>query len=158
MSDKEHILSTLRKLANYYGKGPTKDQAEMYLEVLAGLEPEVLNYAVRAWIRKSPFFPRISELLQMAARYTPPAANPIRIILLEQYQLEREFYQQGKLDTGKWEALAKRFETHDRIYTAEACRQRLQHYRAILELSRKSPAEQVEHWKQHKYKKYSAEG
>jgi hypothetical protein len=126
------ILSALRKLAVCYGKEPAKEQVEQYVEMLVDVEPAAVDYAVQAWIKRSPFYPRISELLQTAAKYTPPPIEPAQALLRVQHQLEWDFFQEGKLDTKRWESLAENFERIDRIYTAEACRKRLKNYQAIL--------------------------
>ncbi len=133
MAENGKILSALRKLAACYGKEPAKEQVEMYVEMLKEVEPAALDYAVQAWITRSPFYPRISELLQTAAKYTPPPAEPAQVLLRVQHQLEWDFYQQGKLDKTQWESLADNFERNDRIYTAQACRKRFKNYQAILE-------------------------
>jgi hypothetical protein len=131
MAENVKILSALRKLTAYYGKGLTKEQVELYVEMLAEVEAAALDYAVQTWITRSPFYPRISELLQTAARYTPPPASPAQVLLRVQRQLEWDFFQKGKLDPQRWEKLAQDFERYDRIYSAEACRKRFKNYQAI---------------------------
>jgi hypothetical protein len=133
MAENKQILAALRKLTACYGKVPTKEQVQMYLELLAEVEPVALDYAVQAWIKSSPFYPRINELLRTAACYTPPPAAPEKALLLVQYQLQHVFFQEGKLDPKLWVKLAQDFERYDRIYTAEACRKRFKNYQAILD-------------------------
>lgn len=130
MADDKHILTTLRKLAVYYGKEPTRAQAQIYLEMLAELEPDALDFAVQAWIRHSPFFPRISELLHTASRYTPEPASPAYHLRKIQYMLERKFTFEGELEAQAWEDLAQRFEFNGLSYSASACRKRFQRYKA----------------------------
>ena len=133
MAENRKIINALRLLAACYGKEPAKEQVETYVEMLAEVEPAALDYAVQAWIKRSPFYPRISELLQTAAKYTPPPIEPAQALLRVQHQLEWDFFQEGKLDPRRWESLAENFERNDRIYTAEACRKRFKNYQAILE-------------------------
>jgi hypothetical protein len=132
MAEYLQILKALRKLTAYYGKELTKDQVELYLELLAEVESPALNYAVQTWIKSSPFYPRISELLRTAASYTPPSAPPEKVLLRIQQQLQNDFFQEGKLDPQRWEKLALDFERHDRIHSAAACRERFQNYQANL--------------------------
>jgi hypothetical protein len=138
MAENAQIMAALRKLTAYYGKEQTKEQVEFYLEMLAEVEPAALDYAVQTWVKRSQFYPRINELLQTAARYTPPPAEPAHVLLRVQYQLEWDFFHEGKLDPQRWETLAENFERHDRIYTAEACRKRFKNYQAILAKIQKS--------------------
>jgi hypothetical protein len=133
MAENGKILNSLRKLTAYYGKELTKEQVEVYVEMLAEVETAALDYAVQTWIRRSPFYPRISELLHTAAKYTPPPIEPAQALLRVQHQLEWDFFQKGILDPTQWESLAENFERNDRIYTAEACRMRFKNYQAILE-------------------------
>jgi hypothetical protein len=132
MENQSKILKALRRLAVCYAKEPAKEQLEMYVEMLADVGPAAVDYAVQTWIARSPFYPRISELLQTAAKYTPPPMEPAQALLRIQHQLEWNFFQEGKLDALQWESLAENFERIDRIYTAEACRKRFRNYQAIL--------------------------
>ena len=72
MANANQILAALRQLSAYYGKEPSEAQVRVYLDMLMEMDAQVLQHAVRAWIRKSPFFHRVSELLQMEASYKPP--------------------------------------------------------------------------------------
>jgi hypothetical protein len=154
MATPSQILFALRNLTAYYGKEPTKEQARFYLEMLAELEPAALEHAVQAWIRRSPFFPRISELLQTAANYRPPPIDPVRALYQMQYRLEQKFILEGVLDLNFWENLAQRFEANDRSYSASACRKRLGHYQEMLaqenepEIWAESIARNREKWQQ----------
>jgi len=129
MADDEHILFALRKLAIYYGKEPTKEQARIYLEMLAELEQDALDFAVQTWIRHSPFFPRISELLQTASRYMPEPAPQAYHLRKLQHALERKFIFEGELEAQAWEDLAHRFEINGLSFAASACRKRFQRYK-----------------------------
>jgi hypothetical protein len=132
MAENSQILKALRKLTAYYGKEPTKEKVELYLELLAEVETPALNYAVQTWIKSSPFYPRISELLRTAASYTPPTAPPEKVLLRIQFQLQQDYFSEGKLDPRRWEKLAQDFERHDRIHCAAACRERFRNYQANL--------------------------
>ena len=90
-----------------------------------------MDYAVQTWIKSSPFYPRISELLKTAKSYTTPPAPPAQVLLRVQYQLQNDFFKKGQLDAQRWEKLAQDFERHDRIHSAQACRKRFQNYQAI---------------------------
>jgi hypothetical protein len=125
MANDSQILSALRKLSAYYGKEPSKEQARVYLQMLAGLEPAALEYAVEAWIKRSPFFPRINELLQTARTYQPPPISAVQALFHCQRLLERKFWREGLLDAQEWDSLAARFEINGCDHLARRCRSRL---------------------------------
>jgi hypothetical protein len=143
MAENLQILKALRKLTAYYGKEPTKEQVELYLELLAEVETPALNYAVQTWIKSSPFYPRINELIHTAASYTPPSAPPEKVLLRVQHQLQNDFFLEGKLDPQRWEKLAQDFERHDRIHSAAACRKRFRNYQANLTKTQSSALEKA---------------
>lgn len=147
MPDKAFILSALRKLAACYGKQPTRAQTDVYLEMLADVEPAALDYAVNSWIRQSPFFPRINELLRIASQYHKPASSPSHYLYQKQFLLEQIFTSEGKLDSQAWEELAQRFELFGMTYSASYCRDRYQQRKTYLELKKDPQA----------YAKYVAE-
>jgi hypothetical protein len=136
MADQTQIISLLRKLSAYYGKEPSKEQARVYLELLADLEPAALEFAVQEWIKHSPFFPRINELLQTARRYQPQPLSPTQALRYCQGMLERKFWQQGIFNPQEWEALAARFEIHGCLHQAQSCRSRGEHYQTQIEIAK----------------------
>jgi len=138
MADTSEIISALNKLSAYYGKEPTKAQVRFYLEELTELEPAALEYAIQAWIRSSPFFPRISELLKSASHYTPQPVPTYRTLFQVQWNLEWKFFHEGILEMDEWENLAHSFELNNRIYSANACRKRARGYQEILDLEKSS--------------------
>jgi hypothetical protein len=131
MAEKAQILTALRKLAACYNKEPTQAQVQLYLEMLEEVEQPALDFAVQTWIKTSPFYPRINELLKTAASYAPPPAPPAQVLLMIQYQLQHDFYKKGQLDPERWEKLAQDFERHDRIHSAQACRKRFRNYQSL---------------------------
>ena len=136
MADQAQIFAALRKLSRYYGKEPTHDQALIYLELLADLEPAALEYAVQEWIKNSPFFPRLNELLQTARRYMPSPASPVQALRFSQQLLERKFWQERVLDPQEWEALAARFEIAGCVHQATRCRSRLRQNQELINIEK----------------------
>ncbi len=120
MASQLEVLSALRALSNYYGKEPGPQKVNFYLSCLADIDVDALRYAVLAWIKRSPFFPRVSELRQAASEYQP------RIdYLAEEYQrLFDAFFLAGELDPAAWEDLAQSFERADRPARADHTRKK----------------------------------
>lgn len=143
MADQTQILAALRKLSAYYGKEPTKDQAHIYLELLADLEPAALDFAVQEWLQSSPFFPRLNELLQTARRYQPPAASPAQALGHCLRLLERKFWRERVLDQQEWENLAARMEIEGCTHQANRCRSRLRQLQNQI-VAEKDPAKWTE--------------
>jgi hypothetical protein len=66
-----------------------------------------LKHAARDRINTSPFFPKVSELREAAARFPPPEPDP----LWDEIQsLKREFLIGGNLDLDAWSELEQRFD------------------------------------------------
>jgi hypothetical protein len=136
MATDTNILTTLRKLSTYYGKEPNKEQARIYLELLAEVEPAALDYAAQEWIKGSPFFPRINELLRTARRYQPPPVSPVQALRHSLQLLERKFWQERILDPQEWEALAARYEIHGCEHQAHRCRIRCQQHQKLIDIEK----------------------
>jgi len=81
-------------------------QASVYLEALSDLDPSVRHDSARLWIRSSPFFPKVSELLPIARRVpvqkTDYPANRVQL-------LEDAFYHDRTLAAQAWLDLADEF-------------------------------------------------
>ncbi|MEA3440366.1 MAG: hypothetical protein U9R58_08790, partial [Chloroflexota bacterium] len=69
------------------------------------LDPHQLEKAAYAWIDRSPFFPRISELRDTAAAIKSPQQD---LMYIEAQSLKREFFISGKSDLEKWKNLIQR--------------------------------------------------
>ncbi len=81
-------------------------QASVYLEALSALDSSVLHNSARLWIRRSPFFPKVSELLHIArlvlVQKTDYLANRVQL-------LEDAFYHDRTLAAQAWLDLADEF-------------------------------------------------
>jgi hypothetical protein len=132
MANANQILAALRQLSAYYGKEPSEAQVRVYLDMLNEMDPQVLQHAVRAWIRRSPFFPRVSELLEMERNYKPPALD---LLAAQAQALKDDFYCEGRLEPEAWEILATRFEESGRPARAEHTRQNLHRLQAWQRMS-----------------------
>ena len=67
-----YILHILGMLSEYYNTEPTESQVRIYIAFLSDLEPWALKGAAYAWIGRSPFYPKVNELLQTARCIEPP--------------------------------------------------------------------------------------
>jgi hypothetical protein len=76
MAENAQILSALRKLTAYYGKGLSKEQTEMYLEMLAEVKPTALDYAVQT--DHALIFPAHNDCSK-PLQNTPSPAEPAQV-------------------------------------------------------------------------------
>jgi hypothetical protein len=129
-SQLEDVISVLEMLCEYYNAEPSEAQLRVYMDLLCNLEPWALKEAAYAWICRSPFFPKVSELLQAAREIPPPQPNFLFIELLE---LENDFYHRRVLNPEAFLDLAKRCERAGRVHTAQHARDRLALFQSMLE-------------------------
>jgi hypothetical protein len=129
-SSPDQVLAVLSLLTEYYNHEPSEAQANIYLDALSDLDPSVLDDSARLWIHRSPFFPKVSELLEIARSVPAPTPD----YLANQAQmLEDDFYYDRTLDPQAWLDLAEEFEKADRPHRALHTRQKLAAFLAILE-------------------------
>ena len=129
-STPDQVLSVLKLLAEYYNHEPTETQASIYLDALSDLDPVPLQESARRWIRRSPFFPKVSDLLQIARQIPSPAPDTLAYRV---QALEDAFYADRTLDPQAWLALADEFEHADRPHRALHTRQKLAAFQDIIE-------------------------
>jgi hypothetical protein len=77
LAHSEEILQLLKILALNYGSEPSEDKINLFTADLQDLPAEVMAQAVRRHMHASPFFPRLSELRQLAAQITAPADHTL---------------------------------------------------------------------------------
>ena len=128
MATIKQVLSTIKQLTAYYAREPSDKQVEIYVELLGGLEAWRLQDAAIDWMRKSPFFPKVCELQELAQAYPEP---PPDYLAAEASLIADKFYFTGELDQAEWEALIERFERADRPYRAANLRKRYATYTAM---------------------------
>ena len=129
-STPDQVISVLKLLAEYYNHEPTETQASIYLDALSDLDPVPLQESARRWIRRSPFFPKVSDLLQIARQIPSPAPDALAYRV---QALEDAFYADRTLDPQAWLALADEFERADRPHRALHTRQKLAAFQDIIE-------------------------
>lgn len=122
MVTRNQILAVLELLSEYYNRTLSNPQVNIYLRQLAHLDSDSLQEAAYDWINQSPFFPRVSELLQAAARHPPALPNYLE---LEEAELTRRFFVDGDLDREAWEHLATLFERSGDLTYANRTRRKL---------------------------------
>jgi hypothetical protein len=128
MATDKQVIHSLKRLVVYYGREPTDEQAEIYVDLLGDLEAWRLRNAVRDWMRKSPFFPKVSELRELALAFPEPRPD---YLAAEASYLADKFYFTGELDQEEWDALIKRFERAERPHRAANLRKRFGIYCAM---------------------------
>jgi hypothetical protein len=133
------IALVLKTLVDAYPeKRVERDTLQVYLQHLDDIPPELLKQAVEAHIKESPWFPKISELRQLAAKIAgvrnfetlPPfSVDP----LAERVQaLEDRFYAERRLEPRAWERLAAAFERAGRPHRAEHTRAKLRRLQTFI--------------------------
>lgn len=109
----------------------------LYLEGLADIPAWLLEKTVQQCIETSAWFPKISELRQLAARlantrdFAALDPFPVDHLAAEALALEDAFYHTGRLDPDKWERLAWKFNQVDRSYRAEYTLEKLRRLQLI---------------------------
>ncbi len=129
MATIKQVLSTIKQLTAYYAREPSDKQVKIYVELLGDIEAWRLQDAASDWMRKSPFFPKVCELRELAQAYPEP---PPDYLAAEASLIADKFYFTGELDQAEWEALIERFEQADRPYRAANLRKRYATYTAML--------------------------
>lgn len=96
-------------------------QASVYLDTFSSLDPSDLHDSARRWIRHSPFFPMVNELLKIA-RVLP--VHPPDYLANRVQMLEGAFYQVCTLVPRAWQHLADEFDRLERPHRAQHTRTR----------------------------------
>jgi hypothetical protein len=137
------ILTTLKTLTDAYpGQHIKKSALQVYLDNLADLPAWLLDQAARRHLRSSAWFPKISELRDIAALiagshdFAGLEAPTPDLLYRESRRLEEAFYCKGHFDRHEWDRLAVRYDQAGRTDAAEACRQKLA---VLLQLQRTPP-------------------
>lgn len=133
MATDAEILSLLRLVAEYYGQEVNETQARLWLRLLELYPAPVIEKAVVAHIKRSKWFPKVSEIRDLCAELNPSNGYRVDSLVGELLQLENAFYEARQLDPPAWERLARRFERVGRTERAANTRQRLANLQAILE-------------------------
>jgi hypothetical protein len=119
----------------------------LYLDSLADIPVWLLEQAVQRQIRTSEWFPKISELRQLAAQIAntrqfetlhPPhplerLAGDAWALISQAQELEDAFYRLDRLDPAEWGDLAARFERLERPERAAYTLEKLRRLQAIRE-------------------------
>ena len=124
MATPTEVLNALKKLNVYYSKETPREKIQIYQDTLIDLEPEAIEYAVHSWIKKSPFFPRVSDLREAAYEYR----GPVKTLDEEIQRLHDAFCKRQELDPTAWENLAKALDHAGRVYMAMNVRNKYKNY------------------------------
>ena len=107
MATSVEVVEILELLSEYYDRTLTNPQVRVYVRHLSDLHIYSLKHAARERINTSPFFPKVSELRETAARFPPPEPDPFWD---ELQSLKRKFLTGGGLDLEAWSELEQRIE------------------------------------------------
>ena len=66
MVSENKILNILQELADYYSKEPSDAQVQIYLRTIGNYDARILQAAADRWVKKSPFYPKVNELIKLA--------------------------------------------------------------------------------------------
>lgn len=140
MAASKDAVPLLKSLADAY-RDTRFEQAtlKLYLDHLADIPLPLLKAAVAEHIRSSPWFPKISELRQAAARLAntehfetlAPAplagetAAEVWSLIIDAQALEDAYYTEGRLEPAAWQSVAAAFDRLDRPFRAEFTREKL---------------------------------
>lgn len=132
------ILSVLETLLHAYpGQNYSRESFQVYINHLSDIHPRLLEMCSDNLISKFTWFPRVSEIRAEASRIVGSHMistwiPPQNYLMARFYELEKQFFHQGILDSAAWLSLANEFECRDRPYSAEGARQRLATFQQVL--------------------------
>jgi len=124
MATSAEVIEILEHLSEYYDRTLTNPQVRVYVRHLSGLHIYSLKHAARERINTSPFFPKVSELRETAARFPPPEPDPLWD---ELQSLKQKFFTGGGLDLAAWSDLEQRLSAAHLIGYAHYLRDTLRH-------------------------------
>jgi hypothetical protein len=133
------LLKILKTLTDAYSSQQIEvDTLQVYLDNLKDIPSWLLELAVARHLRASAWFPKLSELRELAEKiaglsdFTALDPLPPDLLSREELELEAAFYHQDHLDPHEWEWLAVRFERAGRPHRAQAARAKFQGRLQIL--------------------------
>jgi hypothetical protein len=128
------ILLLLKHISNAYPDKPMdEDTMKVYLEELADIPISLIQRAASQHIRSSAYFPRISDLRQIAQQLAGTAlfcsipAPGVDYLGLQAQQIEDDYFHHGEFDINKWEKLADQLERVERPHRAAELREKAHH-------------------------------
>lgn len=130
MATREEVIELLEALSEYYGRTLSDQNVPIYLYQLVTIPTYSLQRAVFGWIRTSPYFPKISDIVKLAEQYPVPRPDPLE---LELQSLKRCFFAEGVLDLDEWQTLEHKYTTLDREEEAHHLRTTLRHLQTDFE-------------------------
>jgi len=133
------LYSIFKLISQAYPDKPIEEPTMiLYQEELADIPLSLLERAVHQHIRISTYFPRISDIIQLAremagkAPYTIDSSPGLGTLSLEAHMLEQDYFEQGIFIIEKWEKLADQLDQVDRTCRAAELRQKAHHIQASL--------------------------
>ena len=133
----ERLLGRLLLAYPYALKTPVVEPGnwQIFRQELEGIPLRLLEDAIQAYIRASTWFPRVSELREMAAKMANVAGSPTGFESLPHVsdideldqrlvKLEEAYYLAGRLNKAKWRRLAADLEAAGRPSGAARARER----------------------------------
>lgn len=139
MAKKSEILGVLGTLADYYGIEPNDAQLGLYVRALSDLTPDELEHAAAEHIKVNKWFPKVSELRELAEKRTaqkPPQRDELEA---ELYALEDNFFQARQYDPARLEHMAQLYDRVGRESKAAWVREKSRRWAAILEVENAIP-------------------
>jgi len=135
------LCKSLSMLATLYPDAKVSaDMLTLYQELLADIPDAILEQAVHEYAKNNKWFPKVSELREIARRLANLAdcvgfesAPMIDGLTAKAQELEDKFYD-GEFDPWEWEKLADDFNKADRPLRADRTRQREGIYAAYLNI------------------------
>lgn len=142
MATPNEVFAILEELiAAYPEKALSKNTLDMYFSHLQDIPGVTLAAAAREHVRTSPWFPKIAELRQGAAKLAGAVlldnhyaeGNGHRSLVGAELDLQEAFFHGEELDVAAWEKLIRGYEEEGYNECAEQSRRRLAHYKRTVE-------------------------
>ena len=138
------ILAILERLNQAYPeKRLDKHTLKIYVEELADIPASLLDQAATQIIRRSTYFPRISELRQVAQqlagieRFSSVSLPGVGYLDFEAEKLENDYFRRAKFDIKVWDNLADKLERVGRPHRAAELREKASHIQAMISASQR---------------------
>lgn len=142
MATPNEVFAILEELiAAYPEKALSKNTLDLYFSHLQDIPGITLAAAAGNHIRTSPWFPKIAELRQGAAKLAGVVlfddhyaeGNGHRALVGAELDLQEAFFRGEKLDVEAWDKLIQGYEEEGYHECAERSRKRLAHYKRTVE-------------------------
>lgn len=133
MANGTDILDVLGTLVDYFAVEPNDAQLRLYVRALSDLTGAELQAAADEYIKTGKWFPKVSELRDIAERLGKQPALQHDLLEAEVIELKDAFLFDGEYNPARMEAIAVLYERAEREYKAAWVRREAANMAAIAE-------------------------